>query len=257
MTNRRPIVAGNWKMNTTVAEAVALATSLRTVLHDVGPTEVVLCPPTVSLVSVHGVIHGTHLGLGAQNVHFETHGAHTGEVSVGMVASAGASYVIVGHSERRARFGDADEVVSRKVRAVRTGGLTPIVCVGETLEEYDEGATAAVVTRQVRAALEGIPGADVSGFVIAYEPIWAIGTGRPATPEGANATVGVIRGVVADLYGREIADGMRMQYGGSVTASNAASLFAQPHIDGALVGGASLVADGFSSIVGAASVRVG
>ncbi len=256
MTIRRPIVAGNWKMNTTVAEAVALATSLRTVLRDSGPTEVVLCPPTVSLVSVHGVIHGTHLGLGAQNVHCGTHGAHTGEVSVGMVGSAGASYVIVGHSERRARFGDTDEVVSRKVRAVLTGGLTPIVCVGETLEEYDGGATATVVTRQVRAALDGIPAVEAGGIVIAYEPIWAIGTGRPATPEGANATVGVIRGVVADLYGHEIADGMRMQYGGSVTASNAASLFAQPHIDGALVGGACLLAEGFATIVDAAAVRV-
>ena len=153
-------------------------------------------------------------------------------------------------------FSRHDALPICKVRAVRATGLTPIVCVGETLEEYDEGATATVVTRQVRAALEGIPAADLSWFVIAYEPIWAIGTGRPASPEGANATVGVIRAVVADLYGHEIAEGMRMQYGGSVTASNAASLFAQPHIDGALVGGASLVAEGFASIVGAASARV-
>ena len=256
-TTRRPIVAGNWKMNTTVQEAIVLASAVREAVAVVHGVDVVICPPTVSLVPVHAVLDGCDVGLGAQDAYFEASGAHTGQVSVEMVASAGATYAIAGHSERRARFGDTDEWVSRKVRAMLAGHLVPIMCVGETLEEHDAGRTDDVVTRQVRAGLAGIGDADASRVVVAYEPVWAIGTGRPATPEGANDTCGTIRGAIADVFGARTADAMRIQYGGSVTPANAASLFAQTHIDGALVGGASLVAVNFAAIVTAASARLG
>jgi triosephosphate isomerase len=256
-TTRRPIVAGNWKMNTTVPEATVLAAGVREAVAAVHGVEVVVCPPAVSLTTVHAVLEGCDIGLGAQDAYFEASGAHTGEVSVEMVASTGATYVIAGHSERRARFGDTDEWVSRKVRAILARRLVPIMCVGETLDEHDAGQTDAVVTRQIRAGLEGIGADDASRVVVAYEPVWAIGTGRPATPEGANETCGTVRAVVADLYGDAVAQAIRIQYGGSVTQANAAALFAQPHIDGALVGGASLVAANFAAIATAASARLG
>ena len=255
-TTRRPIVAGNWKMNTTVPEATVLAAGVRQAVADVHGVEVIVCPPAVSLVSVHAVLEGCDVGVGAQDAYFEASGAHTGEVSVEMVASTGATYVIAGHSERRARFGDTDEWVSRKVRAILAGHLVPIMCVGETLDEHDAGQTDSVVTRQVRAGLAGISAEGVLKVVVAYEPVWAIGTGRPATPEGANETCETIRRAVADLYGYAVGDAVRIQYGGSVTPANASSLFAQPHIDGALVGGASLAAANFAAIVTAASARL-
>ena len=256
-TTRRPIVAGNWKMNTTVPEAAVLAAGVLEAIHGMRGVEVVVCPPAVSLTTVHAVLDGCDIGVGAQDAYFEASGAHTGEVSVEMVASTGATYVIAGHSERRARFGDTDEWVSRKVRAILAGRLVPIMCVGETLDEHDAGHTDAVVTRQVRAGLAAISADDVLRVVVAYEPVWAIGTGRPATPEGANETCGTIRSVIADLYGDTVAEAIRIQYGGSVTPANAVSLFAQPHIDGALVGGASLNAGNFAAIVTAASARLG
>lgn len=256
-TTRRPIVAGNWKMNTTVPEATVLAAAVRTAVDGVHGVEVVVCPPAVSLVPVHAVLDGSDVGLGAQDAYFEATGAHTGEVSVEMLASAGATYVIAGHSERRARFGDTDDWVSRKVRAILSGRLVPIMCVGETLDEHDAGQTDAVVTRQVRAGMAGIGAHEALSVVVAYEPVWAIGTGRPATPEGANETCGTIRAVVADLFGAAVAEAIRIQYGGSVTPANATSLFAQPHIDGALVGGASLVAANFGAVVSAAAARHG
>jgi triosephosphate isomerase len=256
-TTRRPIVAGNWKMNTTVPGATVLAAAVREAVDAVHGVEVVVCPPAVSLTTVHAVLEGCDVGLGAQDAYFEVAGAHTGEVSVEMVASAGATYVIAGHSERRARFGDTDDWVSRKVRAILVGRLVPIMCVGETLDEHDAGQTDAVVTRQVRAGMAAIGANDALRVVVAYEPVWAIGTGRPATPEGANETCGTIRSVLADLYGTAVADAIRIQYGGSVTPANAASLFAQPHIDGALVGGASLVAANFGAVVSAAAARLG
>jgi triosephosphate isomerase len=256
-TTRRPIVAGNWKMNTTVPEAIVLAGSVRAAVAPVRGVDVVVCPPAVSLLSVHAVLDGCDVGLGAQNAYFEPSGAHTGEVSVEMVVSTGATYTIAGHSERRARFGDTDEWVSRKVRAILGGNMVPIMCVGETLDEHDAGQTDAVVTRQVRAGLALVSAAEAVRVVVAYEPVWAIGTGRPAKPEGANDACGTIRLAVADLYGATVADAMRIQYGGSVTPENASALFAQPHIDGALVGGASLVAANFAAIVIAASARLG
>ncbi len=254
-TTRRPIVAGNWKMNTTVAEAVVLAAAVRDAVGAASGVEVVVCPPAVSLFPVQAVLEGGDVALGAQNVHFESGGAHTGEVSVSMVASAGATHVIVGHSERRARFGETDEWVSRKVRAILDARLVPVMCVGETLAEHDAGRTDAVVTAQVRAGLGAVSKDEAHRVVVAYEPVWAIGTGRPAPPEGANETCGTIRSAVAHAFGPGVADAIRIQYGGSVTAANAATLFAQPHIDGALVGGASLVASTFGVIVAAAEAR--
>ena len=243
---RVPIIAGNWKMNTTVEEALALVKAMLNDLDPIGGVEKVVCPPFVSLVPVGQLLQGTSVQLGAQNMFYEEKGAYTGEISPLMLAPL-CRYVILGHSERRQYFGETDEVVNRKVRAALKVGLIPIVCVGERLEENEAGLTEEVVTRQVRGAFAGIgaPGETV----IAYEPVWAIGTGKPATGEQANTTIGLIRQVVARLYGSQVADAMRIQYGGSVTAANIAEFVSQPEIDGALVGGASLKAAEFVGIV--------
>lgn len=254
MTNpgRRPIVAGNWKMNTTVAEARALAAALRQPLADLGGVETVLCPPAISLTAVAAVIDGAGVALGAQNCHFEARGAFTGEVSPAMLADLGCRYVILGHSERRTLFGETDEVVARKLRAAFAHGLTPILCVGENLAQNEAGETEFVVGAQIAAALDGLGDDQVGRLVIAYEPIWAIGTGRPATAENANATIAQIRRMVA-ARGDDAAARVRIEYGGSVTPANAAELFGQPEIDGALVGGASLKAPDFVAICRAAA----
>lgn len=249
---RRPIVAGNWKMNTTLTEAVSLASALREPLRNVAEVETVLCPPFISLAAVKDAVAGTQIGVGGQNCYFEPKGAFTGEISPGMLADLGCGYVILGHSERRTLLGENDDVIARKVRAAQAHGLVAIVCVGENLEQNDSGETEAVVGGQVRAALRSGEPLDFSRLVIAYEPIWAIGTGRAATAAQANATIGYIRRVVAESAGQASADGLRIQYGGSVTATNAAELFDQPEIDGALVGGASLKAQDFGAICGAA-----
>jgi triosephosphate isomerase (TIM) len=246
-TSRRPIVAGNWKMNTTLAEAVELASALHGPLAGLAGVETVLCPPFVSLAAVRDAVADTPIGLGAQNCHFQTNGAFTGEISPLMLADLGCRYVIVGHSERRTLFGETDETVGRKLHAAQAHGLMPILCVGENLHQNDLGETEEVVGSQVRAAL-GAGSIDVAQLVIAYEPVWAIGTGRAATAEQANSTIGYIRSVVAELAGHGTAGALRIQYGGSVTAANAAELFAQPEIDGALVGGASLKAQDFVAI---------
>jgi triosephosphate isomerase len=252
-TGRKPIMAGNWKMHHTHLEAIQVVQKLsyRLGAEDYERCEVVVCPTFTSLRSVQTVIEADNLpiGLGAQNVYWEEKGAFTGEVSPGMLARLGVAYVIVGHSERREIFGETDEWVNKKVKAVLANGMTPIMCVGETLEEREAGETEAKVSRQVQAGLDGVDAQQVGSMVIAYEPIWAIGTGRNATPEDANETIGTIRSMVAGLAGEGPAQAVRIQYGGSVKPGNIGSLMAQPEIDGALVGGASLEADDFAQIV--------
>ncbi|HLZ26114.1 MAG TPA: triose-phosphate isomerase [Chloroflexota bacterium] len=249
---RRPIVAGNWKMNTTIPEGLALLDELLPRLQLYAEVDRVVCPPFVSLAAIAERVKGTGIGVGAQNLHPEPKGAFTGEIAPGMLEGL-ATYVILGHSERRQYFFEDDALVHRKVQAALQAGLVPIVCVGETLEQNDHGEAEAVVARQVRAALDGVE--HLSAVVIAYEPIWAIGTGRAATPEGANATIAVIRHTMAELGGQAIADGLQVQYGGSVTPENFGAFVAQPDIDGALVGGASLKADPFIEIVRLAATQ--
>jgi triosephosphate isomerase len=250
---RKPVMAGNWKMHHTHLDAIAVVQKLgyRLEAADYERTEVVVCPAFTALRSVQTVIEADHLPilLGAQDVFWEDQGAYTGEVSPGMLAKLAVTYVIVGHSERRQYFGETDDTVNKKVKAVLAHGMTPIMCVGETLEEREAGETEALVSRQVQGGLEGLDRDQIAGLVIAYEPIWAIGTGRNATPEDANETIGVIRSMVAGLAGEPTAAAVRIQYGGSVKPGNIAALMAMPEIDGALVGGASLEADDFAQIV--------
>jgi triosephosphate isomerase len=243
---RVPIIAGNWKMNTTVAEAAELIKAMKKRLNSITGVEKVLCPPFVSLTTVGDLIKGTSIRLGAQNMHYESSGAYTGEVSPAMLSGL-CDFVILGHSERRAMFGDTDQVVNMKLKAALAISLTPIVCVGESLEQNEAGETIEVVTKQVKAAFDGIESPE--GAIIAYEPIWAIGTGKAARGEQANAISGIIRSVAAQLYDDTIASQMRIQYGGSVTSANTAEFIGQPEIDGALVGGASLKAAEFIGIV--------
>ena len=243
---RTPLIAGNWKMNTTVAEASALVEEIKERLDIIEGVEKVLCPPFVSLASIKKLLHGSSIKLGAQNIYFEEKGAYTGEVSPLMLSGI-CEFVILGHSERRQYFGETDEVVNKKVHAALKAGLTPILCLGEKLEEMEARKTEEVVTRQVNGAFKGIE--SPQGLVIAYEPIWAIGTGRAATPEEANITIAIIRKTLSQLYGDGIALETRILYGGSVTADNIFEFVIQPEIDGALVGGASLKADEFLSIV--------
>jgi triosephosphate isomerase len=250
---RRPVVAANWKMNKTVPEAVELTRDLLAQIQPFDTVERVICPAFVALTSVAPLLARTGVGLGAQNMHWEKAGAFTGEVSPAMLAGL-CQYVIVGHSERRQYFGETDETVNKKARAALAHGLIPIICVGEILSENEAGRTAEVVVRQTRAAYAGLSSDDALKTILAYEPVWAIGTGKAATPAGANAVIGLhIRGALADLYSATLADAVRVQYGGSVTAANAADLMAQPDIDGALVGGASLKPAEFGAIVKAAS----
>jgi len=250
---RRPLIAGNWKMHRTHLEALQLTQKLAWALskEDTDAVEVVVCPPFTALRTVGTLIDGDKLpiGLGAQNCHPEPQGAYTGEVSAPMLAKLGCAYVIVGHSERRQQFGETDELVNRKARAALGNGMQPIVCVGETLEEREAGRTAEVVQGQVRGSLAGLPGEQVAGLVVAYEPVWAIGTGRAATAEDAQETIALVRRTVAELAGQAAADQLRIQYGGSVKAGTAEELAAKPDIDGALVGGASLDADELALIV--------
>jgi triosephosphate isomerase len=250
---RRPIVAANWKMHKTHLEAIRDVQKLSYLLNkeDVEQVEVVICPPFTALRAIQILIESDRLrfGLGAQNVHFEEKGAFTGEVSAPMLQALKVRYVIVGHSERRQLFGETDEVVNRKVRAVFAHGMTPILCVGESLQERDLGITEGKVERQVRAALDGVTAEDVGGLVIAYEPIWAIGTGRNAEPTDAGEVAGLIRRTLSSLYPSDVARAVRIQYGGSVKPGNIRGFMAHPEIDGALVGGASLDPEEFALIV--------
>lgn len=252
MTTRVPIVAGNWKMNKSAVEAAALLEGMLSELKAITGVERVICPPFVALAALAPRLAGSGIGLGAQTMHWEDSGAFTGEISPLMLKGL-CSHVILGHSERRALFGETDETVKRRLHAALTHGLVPIVCVGETLAENEAGKTAEVVTRQVKGALAGLTEEQAAGLVVAYEPVWAIGTGKAATPGGANDVIGgMIRPALAELYSGALAQSIRVQYGGSVTAANAAELFAQPDIDGALVGGASLKPSEFVAIVAAA-----
>jgi triosephosphate isomerase len=252
MTTRVPIVAGNWKMNKSAVEASALVHGMLPELRGLSPVEIVICPPFVALATLAPLLAGSGIGLGAQTMHWEDNGAFTGEVSPLMLKGL-CSHVILGHSERRAYFGETDETVRRRLVAALKHGLKPIVCVGETLEENEAGRTAEVIVRQVRGALAGLTVDQATRLVIAYEPVWAIGTGKAATPRGANDVIsGIIRPALAEQFGADVAQDVRVLYGGSVTAGNAADLFAQPDIDGALVGGASLKPAEFVAIAAAA-----
>ncbi len=249
---RTPFIAGNWKMHNTVEEARLLVAGMLDGLQAVTGVEKVLCPPFTALLPVAAMLVGTDIGLAAQNMHWEEAGAFTGEISPPMVAEF-ARYVILGHSERRAYFGETNETVNRKVHAALQHGLTPIVCVGETLAQREGGQTEAVIHEQVRVGLAGLTAAQAAGVVLAYEPVWAIGTGKAATPAEANRVIAtVIRGTLTEAFGESTAAAVRVLYGGSVKPANAAQFFAQPDIDGALVGGASLKAEQFTAIVAAA-----
>ncbi len=253
MADRKPMMAGNWKMHHTHLEAIQVVQKLSFRLDDkdYDRVEVVVCPAFTALRSVQTTIEGDRLqiGLGAQNVHWEGSGVYTGEVSPLMLAKLNVKYVIVGHSERRELFGETDEVVAKKLRAVLGAGMSPILCVGETLEEREQGSTDDKVRRQVETACTGLSTEDALRCVVAYEPIWAIGTGRNATPDDANTTIGVIRSHLRSTLGDEVADGIRILYGGSVKPGNIAELMAMPEIDGGLVGGASLDPDEFARVV--------
>jgi triosephosphate isomerase len=252
--SRRPIVAGNWKMNTTVGEGIALVDALLPLIGDVSSVDRVVCPPFVSLHPIAKRLSGSEVGVGAQNLYFEAKGAYTGEVSAAMLQGL-ASYVLIGHSERRQLFGETDEFVAKKIVAAFGAGLTPILCVGETLAERHWGATESVLRRHVHTALQGLDAAP--GLIVAYEPVWAIGTGRAATTEDANEGCRFLRAEIEALFGPKVARATRIQYGGSVTPANATELLSQPDIDGALVGGASLVPESFAAIVRAAAETAG
>ena len=250
---RKPLVAGNWKMNKTVEQARELASDLLPGLQDISTVERVICPPFTALLPICAMLKGTDIGLGAQNLHWETSGAYTGEESPAMVKEF-CQYVILGHSERRTYFGEIDETVNKKVKAALDVGLKPIVCVGETLAEFEAGRTAEVLTRQVLLGLDDLTADQGGRIVIAYEPVWAIGTGKAASGIGANDVVAkVIRPALSSLFGEDVSFSIRVLYGGSVTGENAAEFFGQPEIDGALVGGASLKVLNFLEIVKAAA----
>jgi len=246
---RLPFVAGNWKMNKTVAEAISLVRELKTLLSDLKGVEVAVAPPYPSLDAVRKEIEGTSIRLAAQNVFWEEKGAYTGEVSPLMLKEVGCEYAIIGHSERRQYFGETDETVSRRLRAALRQGLKPIFCIGETLKEREGGRAFSVIGTQIEGGLKGLGGDDLARSVIAYEPVWAIGTGKTATPEQAEEVHRFIRKELERLYSREIAGEIRIQYGGSVTPENIKVLMSQEDIDGALVGGASLKAEVFAKVV--------
>jgi triosephosphate isomerase len=243
---RIPLIAGNWKMNTTVAEAVALVSEMRPELERIDSVEEVICPPFISLAAIKKLLKGSTIKLGAQNLYFEEKGAYTGEVSPLMLAGL-CEFVIIGHSERRQHFNETIEVVDKKLRAALKVGLKPILCIGETLEENEAKKTKEVLTRQLSSPSDRMY--YIRGLVLAYEPIWAIGTGRAASGEKANETIGFIRQHISEQYDEEIAQEVRILYGGSITADNIAEFISQPEIDGALVGGASLEVAEFLSIV--------
>ena len=251
-TLRRPLVAGNWKLHKTVGESTELVAALAKALPAEPTAEVVVAPVFTALSAVRDAAAGSAIAHAAQDVYWEASGAFTGEVSAPLLSDLGCSYVIVGHSERRQLFGESDEHVARKAAAVLGAGMVPIVCCGESLEQREAGETEAHVLSQVGAALAGLSEGDLAKVVIAYEPIWAIGTGRTASPDDAQQVHGAIRGLLSERFGSALADGTRILYGGSVKPGNAAELMAQPDIDGALVGGASLESDSFAAIVAAA-----
>ena len=245
---RRKVIAGNWKMNMLPGEAIEFITELTPLVKD-SKNEVILCVPYTDLFYALLTAQGTNIKIGAQNMHFEEKGAYTGEVSGKMLKSINVEYVIIGHSERRQYFNETDETVNKKITAAFANGLKPIVCVGETLEQREAGKTVEIITKQTELALEGLTNEQVKNTIIAYEPIWAIGTGKTATSEDANNSIKEIRNKIADIYGKDVAEEVIIQYGGSVKSTNAKELFEMSDIDGGLVGGASLKAEEFSKIV--------
>jgi len=246
---RRPLLAGNWKMHTTRAEATALIDGIKDAARAARDRDVVIAPPYTGLETAARALAGTGIGLAAQNLHWEPKGAYTGEVAAEMLKDVGCTSVIIGHSERRQYFGESDETVQQKIQAALRADLKPIVCIGETLREREAGNTLPVIERQVRDGLAGFSRDVVRGLIIAYEPVWAIGTGRTATPEQAEEVHAAVRGLLRELAGEAGAEAVRILYGGSVKADNIDSLMAQPNIDGALVGGASLDPQAFSRII--------
>ncbi|HIS68007.1 MAG TPA: triose-phosphate isomerase [Candidatus Gallacutalibacter stercoravium] len=249
---RKAVIAGNWKMNKTPEEAKELIAQIAPLVKD-ADCSVVTCVPFVDLQAALEATKGTNIGVGAENCHWEKSGAYTGEISADMLAAMGVQYVIIGHSERRTYFGETDVTVNKRVRAALDAGLTVILCVGEYLEQREQGITAELVAMQTKIALQGVSKEELARIIIAYEPVWAIGTGKTATADQANEVCAVIREVIAGLYGRDAGDGITIQYGGSMNAKNAAELLDKPDVDGGLIGGASLKAPDFAAIVEAAS----
>ena len=243
---RKPIIAGNWKMNNTASQGVALVKTLAPLVTEAN-CDVVVCVPAIDIPAVSEALKGTNIKLGAENVHFAEKGAYTGEISAAMLLEYGVEYVIIGHSERRQYFAETDETVNKRTLTAINAGLTPIVCVGESLEERETGKTEEVLAAQIKEGLKGIE--DLTKIVIAYEPVWAIGTGKTATAEQANETIGFIRKTLAEVFCPNCAEQVRIQYGGSMNAGNCKELMAMPEIDGGLIGGASLKAPDFSAIV--------
>ena len=243
---RKPIIAGNWKMNNTASEGVALVKAIAPLVRDAS-CDVVVCVPAIDIPAVSEALKGTNIGLGAENVHYAEKGAFTGEISAAMLKEYGVKYVIIGHSERRQYFGETDETVNKRTLTAIAAGLTPIVCIGESLEERETGKTEEVLAKQIHEGLKNIQ--DITKIVIAYEPVWAIGTGKTATAEQANETIGFIRKTIGEMFCPKCAEALRIQYGGSMNAGNCKELMAMPEIDGGLIGGASLKAPDFAAIV--------
>lgn len=249
---RKKVIAGNWKMNMTPSQAVTLAQEIVAKNSAKDNCQIIICVPAIDIPAVQNVVANTNIKLGAQNVHFAPKGAFTGEISVDMLKESGVEYVIIGHSERRQYFGETDQTVNKRVTAALEGGLKVILCVGELLEEREAQNTIKVVDSQTRKALEGVPADALCNLIIAYEPVWAIGTGKVATTQQAEEVCGIIRGIIADMYSQEAADELIIQYGGSMNAQNACELLDMPNIDGGLIGGASLKADDFTTIIDSA-----
>ncbi len=246
---RKPIVVGNWKMNTTPEEAVQLVKELKPLVAGIEAVEIGICPPFVCLTETSKLLKGTNIGLGAQNMYWEPEGAYTGEISAEMLLTSGCRYVILGHSERRTYFGETNATVHKRLEAALQSGLSPIVCVGETQEQRESGKAEEVVSDHLRGAYEDISAADAQKTVIAYEPVWAIGTGLTATPDQAQEMHAFIRSVLTELYGDSVAQSLRIQYGGSMKPGNAKELLARKDIDGGLIGGAALQAESFAAII--------
>ena len=249
---RKKVIAGNWKMNKDLNESQNLVSGIIDGLGNENKCDVVVCPPFTSLNEVHSLIKNTPIKLGAQNVYYETDGAFTGEVSTGMLKSVGCDYVIIGHSERRTIFGEKDELINKKNKKALADGLKVIFCIGESLAQREEGITNSIVEKQLQKGLDGISSEELNNIIIAYEPVWAIGTGKTATPEQAQEVHAFIRNYISQKYSKESGEGLIIQYGGSVKPDNSASLLSQPDIDGALIGGACLKVDSFLSIIAAA-----
>ncbi len=249
---RRTVIAGNWKMNMTPAEATAFINEIKPMVAGKDNCDIIFCAPYVTIAAAMEAAKGSNIVIGAENVHFAAKGAYTGEVSAEMLKAIGVDTVIIGHSERRQYFGETDETVNLRTKAALAAGLRVILCMGEVKEQRVAGITNEVCAMQIKLDLAGVSAEDMKNIVIAYEPVWAVGPGLPATPEQAEETCGVIREVVAELYGKDVAEATTIQYGGSMNEKNAAELLAKPNVDGGLIGGASLVAEKFTAIVDAA-----